>query len=121
MDYLIVELNRLEPYFYFIYISILLGVLINTLFIEIDSKNSIKFRACIYFLANVLLSLAMIAGCIINVLIMDTAKIIYDVFNTINNRLLYISIAAVFLCLVNIITIIYYRGHHKNTRMFHNR
>jgi len=103
------ELIRLIPYFYFIYLAILVSVLINTIYVYIYSKEKNRTRAIVIFGENFLLSSAIIAGCVINVLMVDTSKNFYDVFNITNNRLLFISIVAFSLCLINIVTIIYYK------------
>lgn len=109
IEYILNELIRLIPYFYFIYFAILGSVLINTIYVYIHSKEKNITRAILIFGENILLSFAMMAGCIINVLMLDTSKRFYEGFNKTNNILLIISMTSISLCLINLIIIICYK------------
>lgn len=102
-------LSKQAPWFYFIYIILFASILINSVLIFSVCKKQQKWKAFLLLVENIFLSLAMLAGCMLNVFLMDAlGQRAFEAFDSTNNTFLIFCFLCMFLCLIDFIVIIYH-------------
>lgn len=105
IDALVGELVRLRGEFIFVYATLFLVVVFNSIHLCLDLKQPLNIKAFLLLAGNLLLTLSMVICCMLEVLIRDILgpKLGFDYINI----LTFVFFVGVFLCLVNVLSMVY--------------